>query len=52
QWLLGVSGGSRGEWCKVVKEAGKCGTRVFRGWQEKLCIVQYFECRGDMGGTI
>nr|GEV78773.1 hypothetical protein [Tanacetum cinerariifolium] len=50
QWLLGVSGGSRGEWCGVVREAGKCGTRVFRGWREKLCITQYFECRGDRGG--
>nr|GEV03094.1 hypothetical protein [Tanacetum cinerariifolium] len=28
QWLLGVSGGSRGEWCGVVREAGKCGTRT------------------------
>nr|GEZ28913.1 hypothetical protein [Tanacetum cinerariifolium] len=49
QWLLGVSGGSRGEWCRVVREAGKYRTRVFRGWREKLCIARYFECRGDMG---
>nr|GEW85449.1 hypothetical protein [Tanacetum cinerariifolium] len=47
--VLGVNGGSRGEWCGVVREAGKCGTRVFRGWREKLCIAQYFECRGRQG---
>nr|GEY88166.1 hypothetical protein [Tanacetum cinerariifolium] len=42
-------GESHVEWCGVVREAEKCGTRVFRGWREILCSAHYFECRGDRG---
>nr|GEY18166.1 hypothetical protein [Tanacetum cinerariifolium] len=32
---VGGSDGGRGEECGMVREVGKCGTRVFRGWREK-----------------
>nr|GEX46147.1 hypothetical protein [Tanacetum cinerariifolium] len=52
QWLLGVSGRSRGEWCGVVREARKCGTRA-QGpgfvWGEVMEVMGSGENGGKRG---
>nr|GEV38550.1 CCR4-Not complex component, Not1, C-terminal [Tanacetum cinerariifolium] len=50
--VLGYDCGSRGEWCEVVREAGKCG-RGFLGDGEKNCALHSVLNVGyDRDGTV